>query len=737
MKKIVNILLLIYCLLSLEIKSQEKISIEGVILSAKDNTPVIGASVRIEGSGLGSISRSNGSFSITNVQKGAYILLVSSIGFKPAKINIKVSGNYDEEIRNLQVYLEENYLQTSEVVISANKKLQAVQDVPISVSIIDNKSILDKNIFLVDEALKYVPGVQINDENISIRGSSGFSLGLGSRVSFLIDGFPMLSGDNGDIKFDIFPAPEIERIEIIKGAGSALYGTGAIGGVVNVISKEPAVKPAVNFRLFSGFYTLPNYEQWRYRNTLPFKNGAALSYSQSFGKFSTLLSGQVIRDEGFRYYDNYLRWNFLGKFKVEISDLTKINFLTSFSENRTTDWVYWNSLDSATRPPTETDTDIKLNSGKLVLAADINHIMSSNFFGVMKVGFLRTDFANTLPEDDSEYRQSTADAFNSEIQFNNSLSQFIGLTYGMNYNYNNVSSSTYGNHNQSISAIYAQFEVTSIPRLITTAGMRLDYEKTEGSDASTMISPKLGLNYELYESLRLRFSGGGGFRAPNVAEKYASVNFQGFKVVPNPELKPEKSWSAEFGMNYKLPMKKSDLNFDISAFYNYMDNLIEPTFDVSLPDAPIRFQNITKARIIGAELTIKANILNLINLQSAITIMDPEDLTLNETLKYRSNILWYSNMSLPIGSFELQFDYRYLSKVQNIDNTLGLEIKDYDARVPIHILDARILFSLLDILNIPMRIGINAENILNYYYTNVPGNLGPTRHLSLQLEGSF
>jgi len=666
-----------------------------------------------------------------------YTLLVSSVSFKTVKKTINLSDSTTKDIYRITILLDENILLTSEVVVSANKKLQAVQDVPISLSIIDNKAILDRNIVFFEDALKYVPGVQMNNESISIRGSSGFSLGLGSRVSLLVDGFPMLSGDNGDIKFDIYPAPEIERIEIIKGAGSALYGTGAIGGVVNIISKEPSLKPTLNFRMFSGIYTKPNYQQWQYRSSLASKYGALLSYSQSFGNFSALLSTQYLNDEGYREYDNSSNLNILGKFEYDFSDMTEFSLLTNFVSNTATDWVYWNSLDSATIPPTDTDQSINVESDKLLFASELKHIFSSTFFSLLKVGYLRTSFANTLAASDPEYRQSIANSFNSEVQFNNTLNHHFYLTYGLNYNLNTVKSSTYGDHNQNISAIYGQMEITYIPDLIATAGLRIDYEKTEGSDASTMLSPKLGLNYKVTEETRLRFSSGGGFRAPNVAEKFASVNFQGFRVIPNPELKPEKSWSAEIGINHDVPGKDIVLNFDASAFYNHMNDLIEPTFDISLPNAPIKFQNITEARIIGLELTVKSHFLQFINLQSSITLMDPKDLTLNETLKYRSEILWYTNLSLPFDYIEFQFDYRYLSRVDNIDNMLSLEIQDHDARVAAHILDGRFLVNLYKIFSLPLRVGINVSNALNYYYTDVPGNLGTTRHLSLQLEGSF
>jgi outer membrane cobalamin receptor len=166
--------------------------------------------------------------------------------------------------------------------------------------------------------------------------------------------------------------------------------------------------------------------------------------------------------------------------------------------------------------------------------------------------------------------------------------------------------------------------------------------------------------------------------------------------------------------------------------------LIEPAFDLEIPDAPIKFQNITKARIYGVEFTVKSLLFGYLGLSSLITLMNPEDLTLNETLKYRSKILWYNNLSIPLTKYlDLQADYRYMSKVVNVDPALALQINDYDARVPVHLLDVRLLLNLDTLVDLPLRLGLNAKNLLNYYYTEIPGNLGATRLLTLQFEGWF
>jgi outer membrane receptor for ferrienterochelin and colicins len=706
----------------------------GTVTDNISGLPLYGASIRIENTDFGSFTKKDGSFTFKNLKPGKYTIIATYIGYHltTSKINIQ-SDNL-----NLKIELTESQLKTSEIVVSANKKLQAVQDVPISMAIIESSKIIEKGATQFDEVLRYVSGIQMNQDNISIRGSSGFSFGLGSRVSLLIDGNSMMSGDNGDIKFDILPSFDIERIEIIKGSGSALYGTGAMGGVVNIITIEPTEDAKIKYRTYAGLYTKPTYQQWVYRNSLASKAGTDLTYSQKIGNLGIMLSGGLQKDDSYHAYYNSDKWNLFSKLKYDFSDLTKVSVLANYATDNTTDWAYWNSLDSATLPPSNTNYDIRFKSNKLILNSEIKHIFSSSFFGSAKISLFRTDFQNSFPTSSTFFRSSKANSYTSEIQLNNKIDDNTQLTYGVSYYFNQVSSSTFGEHDQNNIAGYAQIELTQITNLIATAGIRLDKENITGSKSNMEFSPKLGFNYKVQEDFNLRASIGHGYRAPTIAEKYASLNYQGLKVVPNPDLLPEKSWSAEVGIHYEIPVLSKPILLDASVFTNWMDNLIEPQFDLSVPnEAPIKFLNITSARIVGFEIEAKTLLFNFLGVQSSLTLMDPKDLSLNQTLKYRSKILWYNGIIIPLPYAELQADYRYLSKVENVDPSLGLQIKDYDARVPVHVLDIRLSIKFQDLVGVPLNLRINCNNILNYYYTEVPGNLAKTRFIGLQLDGSL
>ena len=167
-----------------------------------------------------------------------------------------------------------------------------------------------------------------------------------------------------------------------------------------------------------------------------------------------------------------------------------------------------------------------------------------------------------------------------------------------------------------------------------------------------------------------------------------------------------------------------------------MSDLIEPQF-ITEPDVYIQFNNITRARIMGAEAGIRTFLFELVGMESSLTVMDPKDLESDNTLKYRSKILWYNTLYMPIGNFEISADYRYKSKVQNIDTELAIQISDTDARVPAHIVDLRLKYDMEKDFSLPVNINLIINNLFDYYYTEMVGNLGLTRRITLQLEGTL
>lgn len=702
--------------------------LSGKILDKKDSQPIIGATVRLEGTTMGTYTNRDGNFSFKAIPKGYFHILVSYVGYETITTEVMIT---EGETTAIEVFLRPKPLISKGVVVTANKKVQAVQEVPISISIIEGKLFTERSISTLDQALQYVQGVEVNNDNISIRGSSGFAFGLGSRALLMIDGFPMLSGDNGDIKSDVLPMTLIDQVEIVKGAGSALYGASALGGVINIITREPNEKPFLVANTYYGIFTEPKYDSWKFSKDNQTVYGSNFGYAQKIGTTGISFAGSAVRDESYMKYNDETRYMLFGRANLALSGFTNLIFSGLAATNNRADWVYWKSLDSATRPPSNTDLSNRIRSEKFNFFTELRHIISDKNFLVAKTGIYRTSMENDLTLD--EYRQSTATTINSEIQFNSKLHDYFNLTLGINHVYNNVAAEIYGNQEQNTLSLYTQME-SPFGDLIFTYGGRLDYEKTSGisndSVGALEFSPKIGMAYKTQFESTIRASIGHGFRPASVAERFASVKFQGFEVKPNINLKHEKSWSFEVGFNQPFEFFTYPMILDFAFYNNELTDMIEPKI-IQGARPYIQFLNTTRARITGIDFNIKTLLFNKIGIETGISAMYPRDLDSNQTLKYRSTFTYLARLIVPIDNFEFFADYRFKSRVEKIDEDLRNQIKDHDARVPIHVLDCGVKYKFG--YGIPLDISINVQNILDYYYTEVPGNLGKTRTIILQL----
>jgi len=255
--------------------AQEKGSVSGYVFNSETKEKIVGANISIEGTVLGTTTNADGHFVIRNLPAQKYNLICSMIGFK-RKVVEEVFVKENEDV-SVEIYLEPLPVQTQPVVVTASKREQSISEIPVALSVVDEKLLMQRNSVAVDDALRYVPGVSFVQSQVNIRGSTGYSKGVGTRVLILVDGLPMLSGDTGEIIWESFPVNQIERIEIVKGAGSALFGSSALGGVINIITKSASETPETHLQLYGGMYDSPYHDKWKWNDETQFVNGIRLS----------------------------------------------------------------------------------------------------------------------------------------------------------------------------------------------------------------------------------------------------------------------------------------------------------------------------------------------------------------------------------------------------------------------------------------------------------------------------
>ena len=421
--------------------------------------------------------------------------------------------------------------------------------------------------------------------------------------------------------------------------------------------------------------------------------------------------------------------------------------MSNISLSKADDWSFWNGLDSATRPPTNVDQSIYNQSDKYSVMAGYENILNNSTILNIKSGIYYTNYHNNYPNDNDEYRESSAISNNNEIQLNTTFNQNNNLTYGVNILTNSVNSVVYSNRLQNIYSAYSQYERKTNFSLfgngiewILTLGGRLDYEKSENLPKSLEFSPKIGNNFKLNDNNTLKISGGKGFRAPQIAERFAQIRYQGFRVEENLKLTPEISWSGELSYIHENEVKEIPIYFEVAFFQNNMKNLIEPSFKQG-STASIQFQNLSEARIRGVESSFKL-FFGIIGFDFSITYLDPIDLTagnFGNTLKYRSKFVSQNKMYAKYKDFIFEVDFRHYSKIENIDNLLALQIKDANVRNHSNIVDVRLNYNTKQLLgeNNNYDITLNCFNIFDYYYTQMVGNLGKTRQINLQIKANI
>lgn len=721
----------------------------GIILDAETREPISGCTIR-NGS-RGSLSSKSGFFLlkepfITGKIPIGQSISFTALGYHSIRLSLdSLIAHAQSDSLFVEITLAPQLLQLGEVTVAASRRIQNIQEVPVSVNVLDQRAIQERNTTTLDDALRYVPGVSMARDQINIRSASGFALGVGSRTAVLFDGFPLLAADVGDAKFDAFPMMNIEQIEVVKGAGSALYGTGALGGVVNAVTTTPQEQAEIKFRGYAGLYDQPPHSEWKFRDNLQALGGWDASFSQKFGALSVLVSGGTKRDETWIQYNDSFRWNIFSKIGYAFSPKTSLKaIIHAASENRG-NYVYWKSLREATLPGNDPLQDKRFISDKLLTGAELQHFFSDSFFGFFRLSRFRTDYAerDKFTGTRLSERSSISDAWNAELQANNIFENVAGtkihLTWGMNALVNDLPESFVGKYTQRIFSGYAQAELSPLERWIFTLGARLDRESTtDVAQSYTEFSPKFGAVYALNSQTQLRASIGRGFRAPTIGERFAALRFGPFQVQANPNLSAEVSWSYEIGGRTTFSVFSQDWTLDAAGFWNEFTNLIEPR--IQADNLQVIFATVPAAHIRGVEAHLTGWLPNkILGFEFSATALEPRNNTTGEPLKYRSAFLWQSRCILPIGAFQLQADYRFQSRFERIDDEIASPnlIPDASARVPIHVLDARIIANMHSIARLPIRLTLNVRNALNYSYTEIIGSLAPFRHFTLQAEALF
>lgn len=701
-------------------------SITGSVHRADNDEPLLGVNVLVQNTFMGTTTDIDGQFTIDQLNPGEYTLVISMIGFKKyVERGIIVS----DEISHIDIQLAQDVLSAPHVVVTASRQAQDVMELPVSMSVIGPRKIHDRAAVNLIEVMKFEPGISSVRGQLNIRGTSGYTLGVGDRSLLLIDGVPVLGSGAGNITWTMVPISEIDHVEIIRSGGSALYGSSALGGVVNILTKNAPTKAETRFRLKSGMYSEPKYKQWQWRSQPGLFNYLDLTHSRPIGKHSAWVRFHKAKSDGYKRQGWTDANNITGKVKFNFGERYNASLFANYYADETALASQWKNAANPFSAPSGEEDDYTEGT-KLHLNGFFNMILSDKTVIKLKGSMYDVWWQNHSATNDNGIDEQKG---YGEILISTTLGQSTQITAGLAGQTAKIRAGVYGDHSSLSMAAYIQAQQRIGKKLTLNTGARMETYFVDDEKLDESLAPQIALNFRMFDWLSFRSSVSSGFRVPAIAEMYSRSQLNIFKVEPNPDLIAERSQAGEVGMTVKLPGNKwlSDMTMDVVAFKSTFDQLIEANQN---DKGIIHFENITDARITGLEVGASGALFNQTLLFSiAYTNLNPEEIDKQgnaiDTLAYRFRNTLVTTIGTRIFGVTASVDYRYMSRIERVKLFQENVISGEDKRVPIHIWNASLGYDYRgwDFL-------FRVENMFQYYYTELERNMGEERHLSLTVS---
>jgi iron complex outermembrane receptor protein len=678
------------------VETADTFRIQGRIVDAEtgEALPYVAVGLK-ENEAKGVSANEEGFFEIPGLKSGVYRLWASCVGYEEKVSDpVILSGRSPGE---LVIGLSPGKIVAHEVVVTASLRPQTVRLAPASVGLVTREQLDEKNITTFDQAFDEVPGVIVtrssgaNVQALSIRGASEVAGGgIGNRVMLLIDGRPAISPESGGALWNLVPMASVERIEVVKGAYSSLYGSSAMGGVINVITRQPAEEPETRINLNYGFFDDPpfptGYQGYHDFHTLE------VSHSRRMGNFSYLLDGSWKANDGHREKSGFDLYNVYGKARWQLTRSRYLqvsgNINHIFNDTPAT-WL------RASRPYSvaehrkddfqnrrEYNADVyyyALPTDKLKYSTRLYYYQNHSRFSF-----------NDDPGNDStnvNFGKQPVDRSSIRAQRLGNITQVDlftddghNLMAGLDVKWDGVvglpDTVLYGRHQAIGLGLFVQDEFTVSEKLIATLGARLDHYNIIGEFEETNFSPKLALSYRPSEKLSFRFLIAQAFRNPAMAERYIKfTQGGGLRFRPNPGLRAERlDLSLEWGSRWQLSRRSS---VDVALFYNRYKNLIGFQ-QISRPLEPLVYEviNLKEAVMQGVELSWQQQWNNILSTRMGYTFLDARDVSvgrLNDELPYKVRHSFSFSATARHKGFTLNINSRYRSAIREVSLYPGSE----------------------------------------------------------------
>jgi len=616
--------LIIFTLCNLTIYSQ---SISGTITDANNNEELIGANIILENGG-GTSTDVFGKYTL-NTKTGTQKVIFKYIGYKDIVKDITL---IEGENKTINIALKSSSEQLSTVVVSAGRFEQKIEEITVSMEVIKPTLIENKNTTQIETAMDQIPGVNITDGQANIRGGSGWSFGAGTRVLVMVDDMPLISGDAGQAQWSLIATENINQVEVIKGASSALYGSSALNGVINVRTAFPSQKDIDKNKLPG--YTKVNMHfglidkaerdelNWNGEKRRAFK-GIEFLQAMKLDNLDLSIGGNIFKDDGYRMGEitDRKRFNMNSTYKSKKVEGLSYSLNANYLNQSSGSTLIWNGLDEAYIPldysvSTSTGDTYNIDPSITYIKGNNRHSLRTRFLNVTN---------NNLTNGVDVGQSNSAKTYYSDYQWQKKLEKYnltatLGTTNEIVYARSDLFN---GNTSRKNNSLYTQLDKKH-RRLNISLGARYeifnlsseDKYLIDGESINNITAGKpvfrTGLNYQLAEATYIRTSWGQGYRFPSMAELFIRTTQSGLEIYPNPNLKPESGWSSEIGIKQGLKLGNWMGYIDLAAFLMQYDDMMEFSFgrwaesrgDTNFYGLGFKSLNVGKTQISGIELSL-------------------------------------------------------------------------------------------------------------------------------------
>ncbi|MGQ9615512.1 MAG: TonB-dependent receptor plug domain-containing protein [Spirochaetota bacterium] len=641
----------------------------------------------------------------------------------------------------LQAHEEETKIEVEEIVVTATRVETSVLDAPAHITIITEEEIARFGARNFAEIINRHAGVTINDygpegslKSASIRGSDS------SGVLVLIDGIRINDSRQSGVDLSLIPIDMIERVEIIRGGTSALYGADAVGGVINIITKKKADN-ILNISIQNGSY-IPRKAFKVYEGDVREKVNASmldlldtqkvtLGYSRELGKASVVTAGSFTRaNNAFVWKDDEYINDYRKRINADLlgGDIYTSLTLPAFGGNfdltgmlgyskrgvpGVIDPLSFALSTDATQKNTNTNIYARYNTNRFI--SDLLTLDAKVFYRFSSLGYKNPD--ELYPEDSLHKTHSAGIDISQElIAFEN-----IAPIYGGNLYLDLLDSTDIGTKERVSGGIFLEVPIYPFQRLTIIPSIRYDIY----SDFPDNFSYKLDGVYSLSETASLKAGFAKSYRAPSMNDLYWPSDPY---VEGNPDLKPETGYNGEIGIS----VRKNALSFDLFAFTRYMYDKIEWT---SGPDYVWRPYNIGESFYTGSEAEGSMEVIKGLWFNLSYT------LTYSFVLKGKTESYSISDDKrvpfVPLHS--LNGSVRYSPGKNNFTLGARAESKRFideantESTDPYMVLNASYSRAFSDDLSITVAV----DNLLNSNYEIMDGYIMPPLFIRAGLEASF